>query len=111
MSAIGGKADVRELPPRCLLIARSGHPTAQNTASGMVVVAPDKTQIIAPDRRVAGLHNLVALITLTINVNEITLPIKIEPHIINQVIMPHWGALWLLHYHSMTLQLLVPLKR
>ena len=25
MSAIGGKADVRELPSECLLIARSGH--------------------------------------------------------------------------------------
>ncbi len=25
MSAFGGKADVRELPSECLLIARSGH--------------------------------------------------------------------------------------
>ena len=32
MSAIGGKADIRELPSGCLLIARSGHSSAPSTA-------------------------------------------------------------------------------
>ncbi len=30
MSAIGGKADVRELPSECLLIAKSGHSGVQS---------------------------------------------------------------------------------
>ncbi len=35
MSAIGGKADVRELPSGCLLIARSGHAVPINQQSAI----------------------------------------------------------------------------
>ena len=36
MSAFGGKADVRELPSGCLLIARSGHPSSDKTFIGRI---------------------------------------------------------------------------
>ncbi len=111
MSAFGGKADVRELPSECLLIAKSGHPTARSTTSGLVVLAPDKTQVIVPDPQVGGFYSPVASITLTINVNEIILPTEIESLIIIQVTMMHWGILWLLHYHSINLKSFALLKR
>ncbi len=82
MSAIGGKSDVREVPAVCPLIAKSGHPTARSTTSGLVVLAPDKTQVIVPDPQVGGFYSPVASITLTINANEIILPIWIESFII-----------------------------
>ncbi len=36
MSAFGGKADVRELPSGCLLIARSGHPENPHSAGAFL---------------------------------------------------------------------------
>ncbi len=50
-------------------------------------------------------------ITLTINVNQIILPIRAESLIIDPVTMMHWGVLWLLYYHSTIYKLPVPLKR
>ncbi len=82
MSAFGGKADLLATDSERLLIAKSGHPTARSTTSGLVVLAPDKTQVIVPDRQVGGFYSPVASITLTINANEIILPIWIESFII-----------------------------
>ncbi len=40
MSAIGGKADVREQPSECLLIARSGHSRIPAQASELFRYSP-----------------------------------------------------------------------
>ncbi len=58
-------------------------------------------------------HSLACLESkaLTININEIILPMRTKSLIISQVTMMHWGILWLLHYHSINLKSLALPKR
>ncbi len=70
MSAIGGKADIRELPSGCLLIARSGHSAIRIRAPGSAFATlgmthrasrPDKTSMcdISADARGFSRCNVV----------------------------------------------------
>ncbi len=62
MSAFGGKADVRELPAVCPLIARSGHSICQFTASADSLQMPSgvlfKDVLVALDSPAIGSENV-----------------------------------------------------
>ncbi len=56
MSAFGGKADVRELPSECLLIATSGHSLVRRVLLGML--GPDRVGVGLQLRRLGAASGL-----------------------------------------------------